>query len=163
MTGAGQGELFPADALTAAAGADDAPGVAPWLEEVLLADLTWRRSAVSRLAPCRRCSALTLHAADLALDLMTESTVDPRVLDRGMEVEALLAGRYTAELEVMRHGGGPLIHRRDRWTTPTEPASRGRFWVPEHKCYQPLGHVVPLEIFYPFESRKLEAQIEPPF
>lgn len=144
----------------------DAPAPADWLAEVVLAGMSWRRSAVARLAPCRRCEAWTFHAADLGLDLMTESTVDPALLDRGLELEALLAGRFTAELEINRHGGGPFIHRRDRWSTPTEPAVRGRVWVPEHRCFEPLGVPLPLEIFYPLESRlgrEVGGHDEPPF
>lgn len=163
MTWAGQAELFTAEVVSGVDPAGAPAARAPWLEAVLEADLAWRRSAVARLAPCGRCGVLVFHAADLALDLMTESTVDPRVLDRGLEVAALLAGRYTAELEVNRHGGGPFIHRRDRWTAPTEPAVRGRFWVPEHKCFDPLGHELPLECFYPFESRTIGEQNDPPF
>jgi hypothetical protein len=96
------------------------------------------------------------YAADMGLDLMGESTVDPRLLDRGLEVTALLAGRYTCELEPSRHGGGPLLYRRDRWLAPTEPNARRRLWVPEHKCNDPIGHELPLEMIYPFEFRLAE-------
>lgn len=160
MTGAGQGVLFPADPVTAV---DTPPAAGHWLDAVLEAGLTWRRSAFARLAPCRKCSALTLHAADLGLDLMTESTVDPRILDRGLEVRALLAGRYTAELEVRKHGGGPVIYRRDRWLAKREPNHRKRLWVPEHKCNDLIGYPIPLEIIYPTESRKQEINNVCPF
>lgn len=136
-----------------------------WVEEVLLAGLTWRRSAAARLAPCRKCGGLTLHAADVGLDLMTESTVDLTLLDRGLELVALLAGRFTAELEISRHGGGPMIFRRDRWLAPTEPNARRRLWVPEHVCNNPLGYEVPLEIIYPAEAAAARrvSSADPPF
>jgi hypothetical protein len=130
------------------------------LEEILIAGLTWRRSARARLEACRKCSALTLYAADMVLDLMGESRVDLRLLDRGLEVEALLAGRYTAELEVSRHGGGPLIYRRDRWLAPVEPNTRRRLWVPQHICNKPIGHELPLEVIYPAEYRRFRSQSE---
>lgn len=151
--------LFPADLVTGADGADAPRPADGWLGEVLEAALTWRRSAVARLAPCRRCGALTLHAADMGLDLLTESTVDPRLLDRGLEIRALLAGRFTAEVEPRRHGGGPLIFRRDADLAKRVPAVRRRLWVPEHKCFDPLGHEVPLELFYPFESQQFRRSI----
>ena len=151
-----QGTLFDADPGSAADPAD-------WLDAVLEAGGSWRRSAFARLAPCRRCAALVLHGADMGLDCLTESTVDPAVLDRGLEVEALLAGRYTCELEVRKHGGGPVIFRRDRWLVPTEPNSRKRLWVPEHVCREPLGYPLPLEVIYPAESRKVVRDEHPPF
>lgn len=155
-----QEALFPSPAADPAVPAD------PVLEEVLIASQGWRRSAVSRLAPCRRCGALTFHAADMGLDLCAESTVDPRQLDRGLEVACLLAGRYTAELEVRPHGGGPLIYRRDVWLTRREPRERRRLWVPEHKCNNPIGYELPWEIFYPMEyslSRSHQNDNECPF
>ena len=155
-----QAALFAAEGLAPADDVGAAPG---WLEAVLESDLAWRRSAVARLAPCRKCSALTLHGADLGLDLMTESTVDVRILDRGLEVEALLAGRYTAELEVRRYGGGPMIFRRDRWLAQKEPNVRRRLWVPQHVCGQPIGWEIPLAMIYPFESRRRVLATDPPF
>ena len=146
-----QEALFPADGVGGADDPDPAGALAPWVEEILIGDLAWRRSAVARLAPCRKCGGLTLYAADMGLDLMTESTVDPRLLDRDLEIRVLLAGRFTAELEVRRHGGGPLIFRRDRWLAAREPNSRKRLWVPEHKCNEPVGYELPLEMIYPFE------------
>lgn len=164
MIAAGQVELFPADGL---GGAGPAGGAGPgltWLEEVLLADQTWRRSAVARLAPCRKCQALTLHATDSTWAALTEVTVDPRLLDRGLEVQALLAGRGTAELEVRGHGGGPLVFSRDRWLAAREPNTRRRLWVPVHKCHDVIGHELPLEMIYPFESRTIgERNEHPPF
>lgn len=158
-----QGTLFDVGPAGGADPGGSPPAVASWVDAVLEADLGWRRSAKARLAPCGRCGVLVLHAADMGLDLMTESTVDLRLLDRGLEVEALLAGRYTAELEVARHGGAPMIFRRDRWLAAREPNERRRLWVPEHKCHDPLGFVLPLEIVYPFESRRIEINDEPPF
>lgn len=164
MIAAGQAELFSADGLGGAGPAGGAGPVLSWLEEVLLADLAWRRSAVARLAPCRKCQALTLHATDSTWAGLTEVTVDPRLLDRGLEVQALLAGRGTAELEVRGHGGGPLIFSRDRWLAAREPNARRRLWVPEHVCGQPVGWELPLELVYPFESRRrVEASDVPPF
>jgi hypothetical protein len=150
--------LFPAALVSVAEDADGAGPADPVLEEILLAGLTWRRSAYAKLARCRKCEALVLFAADMGLDLMAESTVDPALLDRGLEVACLLAGRYTCELEVMRHGGGPLVYRRDRWLAPTEPNTRRRLWVPEHKCNNPVGHQLPMSMLYPFEYRLAGSQ-----
>lgn len=155
-----QEALFPADV---APGADPEHPADPVLEEILIAGLTWRRNARAKLEECRKCSGLTLFAADLGLDLMTESRVDPALLDRGLEVEALLAGRYTCELEVSRHGGGPMIFRRDRWLAPTEPNARRRLWVPEHVCGQPIGYPLPLVMIYPAEYRQRVVTGPPPF
>lgn len=136
-----------------------------WVEEILLAALTWRRSAKAKLEPCRKCRALTLYAADMGLDLCGESRVDVRLLDRGLELEVLLTGRYTCELEVSRHGGGPLVFRRDRWLAPTEPNARRRLWVPGHACGQVVGHELPLAMIYPAEYRAAQrvTSERPPF
>lgn len=169
MIYAGQGGLFDVGGLEPAVTASPAEAQATadtWLDAVLEAGAGWRRSARARLAPCRKCGALTLYAADMALDLMTESRVDVRVLDRGLEVQALMAGRYTAEVEPARHGGGPLIYRRDRWLAAKEPNARRRLWVPEHVCWDPLGWEIPLEIIYPAEARAARrdtSRVDPPF
>lgn len=137
------------------------------LAEVLAAGATWRRSAFAKLEECRRCGALTLYAADMGWDLMTEARVDLALLDRGLEVEALLAGRGTAELEVMRHGGGPLVFTRDRWLVRKDPAARRRLWVPHHVCGVPLGYPLPLAMVFPFEfdhyARSLSYDTKCPF
>lgn len=149
-----QEALFPAEAAGGASSADAASGVEPWLAEVLAGAVTWRRSAKAKLEECRKCRALTFYAADMGLDLLTESRVDVRLLDRGLEVEALLAGRFTAEVEPSRHGGGPLVFRRDADLARRDPAARRRLWVPEHVCGALLGHEVPLSLFYPFEFQE---------
>lgn len=131
----------PADPFTAAV-----PG---WLREALEDVNPARRSAYVKLHPCPRCASPVLTAADMGLDLMADSTVDPALLTADTEVEALLAGRYTAELDVSRHGAGVMVFRRDRWLMLKPAGARGRFAVPEHRCRHPLGVPIPWQILYP--------------
>lgn len=159
-----QGELFPAALVTQA---DPVSAAGEWWEAIVEADFARSRSAVARLAPCRRCSALVLSAADRTLDECADSVVDARLLDRGLEVAALLAGRYTCELEVSAHGGGPRLFRRDAWLAPREPWERRRLWVPAHVCHEPIGFELPLQVIYPAEyqqfTRSQNVSNVPPF
>lgn len=126
-----------------------AAAVPAWLRERLEELNPARRSADAKLVPCGRCGAPVLEAADLGLDLMADSRVDPAILDADAEVAALLGGRYTAELEVSRFGGGIRVFRRDRWLMPSPAGSRRRFAVPEHRCGAPLGVALPWQMVYP--------------
>jgi hypothetical protein len=141
-----------------------AAAVPEWLLERLDTINPRSRSASAKLLPCHRCRAPTLFAADLGLDLLTESTVDPAVLTPAAELEALLAGRYTVELEVSRFGGGIKMFRRDRWLITKQPGARRRYGVPQHRCGAPLGVPLPWSLLYPLESQlNLGVTREPPF
>lgn len=141
--------------------------VPEWLRDRLEDVNPARRSAYAKLVPCGRCGSPVLHAADMGLDLMTDSTADPRLLDADTEVEVLLAGRYTVELDVLKFGRGIMIFRRDRWLIQKPAGARKRFAAPGHRCGSAVGVPIPWQMLYP----QLFAQIhnpvgenlEPPF
>lgn len=148
-----QEALFPAGDVSGGDAVPVADTPPAWLAAVLEVSATWRRSAHAKLERCRWCGAWTLFAADMGWDLMTEARVDPALITRDLEVACLLAGRGTAEVEVSRAGGGPLVFSRDRWLALRDPAERGRLWVPLHVCGAPLGWALPLEVFFPLEFK----------
>lgn len=142
--------MMPARADAAAPAADPFSAEVPaWLRDRLEGINPARRSAYSKLVPCGRCGSAVLHAADMGLDLMTESTVDPRLLTPDTEVEVLLAGRYVVELDVLKFGRGIMMFRRDRWLVQKPAATRKRFPVPEHRCGSAVGVPLPWQLLYP--------------
>lgn len=126
-----------------------AAAVPEWLADQLEDLNPPRRSAYAKLVPCGRCGAPVLHAADMGLDLVTESTVDPLLLTPDTEVEVLLAGRYVVELEVLRFGRGIMFYRRDRWLILKPASTRKRFPVPQHRCGSVVGVPLPWQLLYP--------------
>lgn len=163
----------PLFAMPDARGADGAPAdpftaaVPGWLRERLEDVNPARRSAFAKLVPCRKCQAPVLYAADMGLDLMAESRVDPFILDADAELAVLLAGRYTVEADVLKFGRGIMLYRRDRWLIQKPAGTRRRYTVPEHRCGEPAGVALPFQMLYPhlFEQTHNEpgADHEPPF
>lgn len=140
--------LEPAASSAAPIPADPFQAAVPgWLAERLEGLEPARRSAYVRLRPCGKCRAPVLEAADMGLDLCDDSRVDPAVLDPAAELEVILSGRYTADLEVSRWGL-PMLFRRDAWLIGGRKRP-WRFVVPEHRCRAPAGLVLPWTIIYP--------------
>lgn len=117
-----------------------------------------RRGPFAKLVPCGRCGLPVLTAADAGLDYVTESTADPYLLDADTELQALMAGRYTVEADVLGYGRGIMLYRRDRWLITKPATARRRYCLPQHKCGPPVGVPLPWQLLFPH----LYAQIHNP-
>ena len=153
-----------ADALSADPFLAAVPG---WLADALEDVNPARRGAYAKLVPCGRCRGPVLYAADMGLDLMADSTVDPTLLEASTELQSLLGGRYTVEAEVLGGGRGIMLYRRDRWLIGKPAGARKRFALPEHRCGAPIGVLLPWQVLYPHVYAQTHNQVgehlEPPF
>lgn len=104
------------------------------------------------LVPCDRCGLPVLHGPNIQESGVEDLTADLTDLDAAAELDVLLAGRGTIEVEPGRYG--VRLFGRDHWLIRKPASSRGRFAAPSHACFRPAGTPVPWEqIFIPNHER----------
>lgn len=118
-----------------------------------------RLSATARLTPCPRCQTITLYALDTGYDECDTTRTDLTLLTTGDEIQALLAGRTTHELQAKITG--ITIRHRNHWRIASNPANTSHHPVaPNHRCGQRIGYPIPWNLLY---TEPKGTNSEPPF